>query len=169
MLHQQAWAFLIAFLTGITSAVIFDIYRVIRRLMGLRKIGTVMGDFFTLVVIALAAFGLLLMGNWAEMRLYVAVAIACGLTVYFRTASQWMQRSVYATIKALGWAVRTVIKGIILPFQLALKLVQIPLGILAWMSHLVLRISQYLVSFPQLAVFRWYSKLIGRFSPPPEP
>jgi len=169
LLQQQAWAFLTAMLTGIIAGILFDIYRVLRQLLGLRKIGTAVGDFISLISISLAAFSLLLLGNWGEMRLFVILAIAGGLIIYFKVASFWTQRAVYFTIKALGWGAKALLQCILIPCRIILRILRVPVQGLGWASHLTARILEYLLSFLQAPFCGWYRRVLNKFSHPPRP
>ncbi len=166
MLHQQAWAFFVSFFTGVSAGVVFDVYRELKKLWGLRRIGTALGDFLTPVLIGAAAFRLLLLGNWAEMRLYVLVAVVSGLTLYFMAASRWVRRVLNWVFRTAVWLVGIAVSGIIYPVKLILKLMLFPLYWLTWVGHLGIRIMEYLIGFPLTALTRFYRRLAGRINPP---
>ncbi len=166
MLQQQAWAFLVAFFSGVAAGVIFDVYRELRKLWGLGRFGTAVGDLLTPVLIGLVAFRLLLLGNWGEMRLYVLVAVVSGLIFYLRVVSRWVRRVLNRVFRTAVWLARATVRGVVYPVKLALRLLLFPLYWLTRAGHLGIRITEYLAGFPVTALIRFYRMLAGRINPP---
>ena len=167
MLQQQAWAFLAAFFSGVAAGIIFDVYRELRKLWGLGRFGTAVGDFLTPVLIGLAVFRLLLLGNWGEMRLYVVLAAASGSIFYFKVISRWVRKVLNWVFRSAVWLVRVTVRGVVYPVKLALRLLLFPLYWLTRAVHLGIRIMEYLAGFLVTALIRFYRRLAGRINPPP--
>ena len=168
MLRQQLWSFIVAFISGIAAGIIFDIYRVIRRIMGLRKIGTAIGDVFVWMLISITTFCLLVLGNWAEIRAYVLLAIISGLAIYLRIASRTIQGGVYYVFKKTVWAIRLFIKSLTIPCQIGVKIALFPLAWLRWLSLLVARVMEYLLTFPYIAIYQCYKHISKKIDQPPQ-
>jgi spore cortex biosynthesis protein YabQ len=165
LLRQQALAFLFSLSAGFAAGIIFDIYQVIRRLLGLRKVGTAIGDVLVWLVIAASAFILLIIGNWAELRLYVLLSMVIGLGLYLRLFSRWIQKAVFKFFLVLGWTIKTTIRIVIFPYNLALKLLTYPVAALKWLCLLLVRVVEYATSFPYLAI---QNVIRERRLPPPK-
>ncbi len=165
MLRQQALAFLFSLAAGFAAGAIFDIYQVVRRLLGLKKVGTAIGDVLAWLVIAACAFFLLVVGNWAEVRLYVFVSLAVGLAVHRKLCSKWVQTAVLNIFLALRWTIRTIIRAIVFPWYVLRKLLTYPVAAAKWILLLLLRIVEYAFSFPHLAI---QNVIKGRRQPPPQ-
>lgn len=100
-LANQAGVFLLTLITGIGLAVLFDVYRVIRRQLRLCTILTYIGDFIYWVIATCIAFGVLLAGNGGEVRLYVFIGLLSGALIYYQMLSRYVIKSI---IKMLGLA-----------------------------------------------------------------
>jgi len=86
-LDLQLYMFCVLVLAGIGLGLVFDLYRVFRGLT--RPKGYVVGleDLLFWLVVLVFLFGALIVGNWGELRLYVFVALALGLVLYWHLAS----------------------------------------------------------------------------------
>lgn len=164
MLYQQAWAFVVAFLAGVVTGLIFDIYRVIRKILGLRKIGTTIGDVLSWGSIAVIIFSLLVIGNWAELRLYIFVALGAGLGIYLQFASVRTRRVVYEILKLVGKLVAGLVFCILTPLRITRRLVSYLLIGSRRLSLLSARILEYLVTFPYLAGYLGYKNIRKSFN-----
>ena len=167
MLYQQAWSFVVAFLAGVVTGLIFDIYRVIRKILGLRKIGTTIGDVLSWGSIAVIIFSLLVIGNWAELRLYIFVALGAGLVIYLKFASVKTRRVVYQILKLVGKLVAGLVFCILTPLRITRRLVYYLLIGSRRLSLLSARILEYLIIFPYLAGYLGYKNIRKKFQPPP--
>ncbi|MDA8442570.1 MAG: spore cortex biosynthesis protein YabQ [Peptococcaceae bacterium] len=168
MLHQQAWSFAVAFMTGIVAGMIIDLYRVGCTLLKLRKIGLTIGDILTWLVISAVAFGLLLVGNWAEIRLYVVVGLVIGLMLYLRLASQTFRGVVFRAVNTIRWLIIGTLRTLIKPIKILLWLMQFPLRVLRGFIFLTMRQLEYVWSFPQIALHRFCRNIKSKINPPPQ-
>lgn len=168
MLEQQSWSFLVAVFSGIAAGIVFDTYQVGRRLMRLRKWTTFVSDILTSMLISVLVFGLLILGNWAELRVYVIVGVAIGFLSYVKVASKQTQKLVLVTIRAIQWTLHVLVKLIVIPFTVLVRLLGYPAAWAKQLTRLLIRISEYLLSFPQLAISRFYQRLVAKINHPPQ-
>lgn len=166
LLQQQVWSFTVAFLTGVATGVILDVYRVIRSLAGLRKVGTAIGDVFTWIAAACAAFALLLTGNWAEIRLYITLALVGGLTFYVQILSRIFCRGFRASLITGNNLLHSLIRAIVFPFKLIIKLLFVPFSWTKYLLHLLWRIFEYGAGFPGNIVYTFYRRFMSKPPPP---
>lgn len=100
-LAKQAGIFLLTLVTGMGLAVLFDVYRVIRKQCRFRTVLTYMGDFIYWVIATCIAFGMLLAGNGGEIRLYIFIGLLSGAVIYYQILSRYVIKSI---MKMLGIA-----------------------------------------------------------------
>ncbi|MDN5344258.1 MAG: hypothetical protein PWQ18_369 [Clostridia bacterium] len=74
---------------------IFDCYRVGRYLGRPGVVATYIGDISFWVLFTALAFTLLMLINWGEVRVYVFLALALGVTLYTCFLSRGVRRGLY--------------------------------------------------------------------------
>ncbi len=97
----QLAIFLRLVVSGAILGFLFDLYRVLRALFRPRRAGPALDLLFWLLVTPVA-FALLLVSNWAQLRLYVPLALAAGLYLYFQFLSAAVLRAGLALRLALA-------------------------------------------------------------------
>lgn len=108
-LTDQFYAFLITVLIGLIAGFCYDFYRVTRSKFGLRKAGTYLGDIIFWLVLTALVFGLLLAGNWGEVRLYVFIGLVLGALIY----AKFLSRPGIAVINGLFHILKMLLLGLI--------------------------------------------------------
>jgi spore cortex biosynthesis protein YabQ len=91
-LVDQIYSFTVTLFIGLTAGFCYDYYRVLKATLGLRKIGTHLGDLFFWLITTVVVFVLLLLLNSGEMRFYVLVGLGLGALVYFIFLSRTVTR-----------------------------------------------------------------------------
>ncbi|SHF39020.1 spore cortex biosynthesis protein YabQ [Desulforamulus putei] len=145
-LMDQFYYFALTIIIGMVAGFCYDLYRVTRGTLRLRRIGTALGDLLFWFVLTGVVFVLLLLGNWGEVRLYVLLGLALGAVIYLsvfsrRTTSmiRWTFRALHQLwvwfIKSLSFAWRM----LCLPFRGVYLLVALPLGFVAGVTGKVLK------------------------------
>lgn len=145
-LMDQFYYFALTIVIGIIAGFCYDIYKVTRGTLRLRRIGTALGDVLFWLVLTAVVFILLLLGNWGEVRLYVLLGLALGAVLYLnlfsrRTTSilQWTFRALHQLgiwfLKVLSFTWRMVC----LPFRGVYLLIALPLGFLVSVTGKILR------------------------------
>ena len=84
----QAATFLVTVATGFALGIFYDVFRIIRRILRVKFIGTAIFDFLFWVVCVVALFLVLLVVNFAEIRFFVFLGMFLGLVLHFVTLSQ---------------------------------------------------------------------------------
>ena len=90
-IYEQFVAFSVTIGIGFLAGILFDFYRVIRGLWKPRQLGTFLGDLIFWVIMTVLVFTLLLIGNWADLRIYVFLGIFLGLYFYINKFSKKVQ------------------------------------------------------------------------------
>jgi spore cortex biosynthesis protein YabQ len=101
-LANQAGIFVLTLATGIGLAILFDVYRVVRKECRFRAILTYIGDFLYWILATCIVFGMLLAGNGGEIRLYIFIGLISGAAIYYQMLSRYVIKSI---MKMLGIAV----------------------------------------------------------------
>jgi spore cortex biosynthesis protein YabQ len=88
MPQEQFQAFLLMIGAGMAAGLCYDLYRVTRSSLGLRRLGSSIGDILFWFLMTPFVFAMLLYGNWGELRLYVLLGLGCGLALYLKLGSR---------------------------------------------------------------------------------
>ncbi len=137
-LLDQFYYFAFTVLIGVVAGFCYDLYRVTRGTLKLRKIGTALGDILFWVVLTGVVFTLLLMGNWGEVRLYVFLGLTLGAVLYLNVLSRSTTSLLQLTFKTVHRLWKLFIKllssiwwVLCLPFRFLYLAVAVPLGFVA--------------------------------------
>ncbi len=84
VLWGQLKAFILTLMLGIVSGGIFHYYQLIIRKTRVGRYWLYLIDFFLWMILLMVVFAFLLLINRAEIRLYVLLALACGILIYLR-------------------------------------------------------------------------------------
>lgn len=177
MPQDQFYTFL--FMVGIGLVVGFcsDFYRVTRLILGLRRMGSSIGDLLFWLLLTPMVFGMLLFGNWGEFRLYVILGLGCGLLLYFKLISPIMVSALqkfYKILKKLWFWFMSLLAAIwrviTLPARMVVLVLGLPVqagtkvGIMLWQPvarHVTPGIKTrwvHLCSLPGRVAARWGGK-----------
>ncbi|RKO67871.1 spore cortex biosynthesis protein YabQ [Desulfofundulus salinus] len=110
-LAEQLNAFLLTLLIGLMSGFAYDLYRVLREMLRLRKTGTFVGDLLFWMFLLVLVFALLLVGNNGEVRFYVLLGLALGAGIYLIFFSLSARRLIYRTIFFLYRTIQIMVAG----------------------------------------------------------
>jgi spore cortex biosynthesis protein YabQ len=101
MVQEQVIAFILTAGVGFLGAFLFDFYRVLQRLLSLKKAGIFLGDLVFCLFLTAFVFGLLLLVNYGEVRFYVLLGMALGGAAYFRFFGRIGYNTVLLIFRAL--------------------------------------------------------------------
>ena len=87
-LGGHAFVFLFMCLSGFVVGVFYDIFRVFRRMLNVGFAATAFWDLLFWFMSIIIFFYLLLYINFGELRMFIFLGIALGLTLYFITLSR---------------------------------------------------------------------------------
>jgi len=150
MALEQVTTFALSIAVGLLGGFFYDLYRVIRGLLRLKKTGTFVGDIFFFLVLTVVMFIIFMFINYAEVRFYVILGTLLGTLLYFR----FLTRIGYQAI----WRF----------FLLVKKTGSLLFGLLKKLFFVVtypLRILFLTISYPVIFLgkgFRRMKKLLGR-------
>ncbi len=134
-LADQLNAFLLTMIIGLVSGLTYDLYRVLRELLRLRKTGTFVGDLLFWMFLLVLVFALLLVGNNGEVRFYVLLGLALGAAIHLVFFSSSARRLIYRTIYFLFRTTQIIAAGALVlwriltfPFRVLFFLVTWPVA-----------------------------------------
>lgn len=134
-LLDQFYYFALTILIGAISGFCYDLYKVTRGTLRLRRIGTALGDVLFWVILTAVVFILLLAGNWGEVRLYVLIGLTIGAVLYLNLLSRHATLLLQFTFKLINRICKAIIdmfkfiwKVFCLPFKIIFLAVAIPLS-----------------------------------------
>lgn len=154
-LQDQFYYFVLTITIGMVAGLCYDLYKVTRGTLGLRKIGTALGDVLFWLILTGVVFVLLLLGNWGEVRLYVFLGLALGAVCYLNIFSrrttvliQWLFKTTLQIWVGLLKTISFIWRIICLPFKGLYLLVTVPvifvsriLGkVLSWVKRIITRV-----------------------------
>lgn len=129
----QIESFLITVLCGIIIGLLFDGYRILRGILNPRTFVTDIGDLIFWALSTLVVYTTLLFTNWGEVRLYVFIGLAIGLTVHIKLFSRPVTSALVATLRYCGMGYRCFAKYFrVLVWQPALKLIALLASPFLW-------------------------------------
>jgi len=121
----------------------FDLYRILRRRMGLNRILTLLGDLFFSLVSAAVIIFYAYKANYLEFRFYLFGGSLLGLLLYLRYLSP--------IIKKIYGMILNIISGV---FSFIRKIINSVFGI-------IIDFVTYLMSYPY-RLLRWFALLVFR-------
>ena len=160
---DQITAFLLLVLLGNLVGIIFDCYRFFRRILKLKRRGTNCGDALFWLVVTVFAYVFLLKSTWGEVRLYVFLGIALGVSVYLRFFSSYTRAFLevaHLTVKMLG---KMVILIILPPLKLVFRIMTLPFSVAASFLAIFIKGGKRLLNKISIAL----KQIFRRKRPPP--
>ena len=97
----QAAAFVASAAIGVVLGVIFDLFRVLRRLFRHKGVATAVQDAFFWIIGTLLTFTLFLRLNDGEMRGYLFLGLLLGAVIYFLTVSRHLTAFLLCILRAM--------------------------------------------------------------------
>lgn len=108
--EMQFSAFTVVFFAGMTLGLLYDFYRLFRK--GLKLAGTLdwLFDALFWTMATPSLMFLIFFSNWGEMRIYILLAIALGVTFYFKVLSETMRGLLRLIAKGIAGLIRGVFR-----------------------------------------------------------
>jgi spore cortex biosynthesis protein YabQ len=130
-LAGQAKTFAIVLAVGSLLGLIFDTYRVLRRIHKPHGITTLIADLFYWIIATIIMGIALLYSNGGEMRLYVIIALLAGAAAYFQLLSRFAIRAMiqlaHALLAGFQWTKIALYYAIVKPLSYPVRLILWPL------------------------------------------
>ncbi len=168
-----AWTLAIGMLAGLC----YEIYRVTRDVLRLKKAGTIFGDIIFWIFLTFLSFFLLLKANNGQLRLYVFIGLLLGAAVFLRFLGDPAYRLVRWNIYLAGrllylmaFIVCHIWRMVILPFRIFIMALVFPLRLLSGLfggaGGLAGGMAGRRVNAVRLKIAGWSQKILKKFVPP---
>lgn len=148
-LQAQLVSFLITVIAGMAAGLLYDLYILLRRTIRPKRWVTDLGDLLFWLLAIGTVYGILLIFNWGEVRLYVFIGLVVGAVLYYNLLSKVFVMVITKVVQGIATFVTYLWMAITFPFQLAKRIILIPLGIigilLSKITKLVKKIAWFLV------------------------
>lgn len=122
----QVGIFVLCFIAGVVVALLFDMFRVSRRVVRTSTVATYIEDLLFWIISALFLFALSLKFNDGEIRWYMFLGLGFGAVVYFGTLSKIVVECIVIMINFLKKLTLAVLKILLFPFKIILRLLNKP-------------------------------------------
>jgi len=135
---EQANTFLIAVLSGIVIGIFYDIFRIIRKIIPHPNWLVQLEDLIYWIIVSAFMFLVLFTNNYGEIRGFALLGAFLGNILYFFTLSIIVMKFSDWIIYWLKKTVTALIKMILIPLKLVLRIFYYPLK---WISYPVKRFT----------------------------
>ncbi len=130
-IEVQFQALIAMTLFGFAMGIVFDIYREVKTIFKLRPMTTNFWDLIVWLVFLVAAYGVLLYINYGQVRLFIFMAIALGLVIYFRFFSKIVQKPIHIFLFIILKVLAVIWKVLRIPFALVLRILMLPANLVS--------------------------------------
>ncbi|MDX9871998.1 MAG: spore cortex biosynthesis protein YabQ [Clostridia bacterium] len=169
---EQITVFIMLVILGLAIGLIYDFYRVLRRVHGLKKKGTNIGDAFFWLVVTVCTYIFLLKILWGEVRFYVFISMAIGFILYIKVGSPFIFRKLFYLYNFIIKMIKTTIRLVVIPFKILYNLIAIPVRFSAGVLNSALdagaKTQKHLQGQVKKQVQTRVEKVKKRFKKPPQ-
>ncbi|MDD3765867.1 MAG: spore cortex biosynthesis protein YabQ [Eubacteriales bacterium] len=124
---NQLFIFGVCVLCGVAVGLLYDFFRIIRRLFKTRQTVAATQDLLFWILVCVVFFAISLNINSGEMRLYQFLGAAIGATAYFLTISKFVVRACVVLIRFAARVIIKIISLLLMPVIWFYKLIKRPL------------------------------------------
>lgn len=124
MILNQATLFLIFMANGAIIGLLFDIFRILRRSFKTSDLITYVEDIIFWILTGIIILYSIFVFNNGEIRLYMFLAIAVGVTLYMLILSSHIIKINVAVITFCKRIIKKILGIIMIPFKLIFKLIK---------------------------------------------
>lgn len=130
-IEVQFQALIAMTLFGFAMGICFDIYRELRGILRLKPRATNVGDLVVWLIFLVAAYMVLLYTNYGQVRLFIFMAIALGLLIYFRLFSRFLRKPIHMILLAILKVLSLIWKVLRIPLALVLRVLMLPANLIS--------------------------------------
>lgn len=124
---SQAYIFFCSIIGGVVIALIYDVFRILRKTVRTGNLLTYIEDILFWVIVAVVMFATVYYSNEGELRSYIFLGAFIGVILYAMLLSKAVMNSSLFIIKIVTTIVKTIWKVVSFPFKLIIRLLAIPL------------------------------------------
>ncbi len=122
MIINQAYLFFIFIVNGVIIGILFDFFRILRKSFKTRDIVTYFEDLLFWILTGFSILYFIFVFNNGEIRLFMFVGIAVGLTIYILLFSSLFIKINVTIIMFFKNIIRKIISFVLIPFKFIKKL-----------------------------------------------
>lgn len=123
---SQAYIFLYTVVCGMAIALVYDIFRILRKAVKTGSFATYIQDLLYWLIAAVIMLFTVYYSNDGELRVFLFVGAFLGVVLYSLLLSGIVMGSALLIIKITVSAVKTILRVISCPFKMALRMLAIP-------------------------------------------
>ncbi|MBE6013546.1 spore cortex biosynthesis protein YabQ [Anaeropeptidivorans aminofermentans] len=122
----QLRLFLLMIITGFVIGFVYDILRIIRRIIKHGKFIANIQDIIYWVIVTIFVFYIIFTYNNGEIRFYSILGVFLGMIFYFLLVSPLVLKIAMTVIDFLAKVIKTAVKIILFPLKVIVKILKIP-------------------------------------------
>lgn len=157
-LADQVSVFILTVAIGMLAGFCFDVYRVVRNLFRLRRVGTFLGDIFFWLAFTGLSFYILLLGNAGEVRFYVFIGLSVGALIYLQVLGKYT----YPVVEWVFYLIRRIVQLFFATLSFIWKVVTFPFKILFVVILFPLRLLTRGLGYVKKGLGKIGGRLIGQ-------
>jgi len=133
---DQARFFLWTMILGAISGAVYDIFRIVRRIIRHPDFLTQIEDLLYWLLISILIFYFILHRNSGEVRIYAIIGVFAGMCLYFATLSRLFIKASVFIIEIIKKILIATVHILLMPFRLIIRLLSFPARLLGrWSSR----------------------------------
>ena len=129
-MSSQAILFLLTVVVGMFIGFIYDIFRIIRKVIKHKDFFIFIEDTVYWLIVSFVMFYFMLSQNNGEIRFFAIMGAFIGMILYFYTISIWVMKVSMTIINIIKKIFNTIFKIIMFPVKIVIKIIKVPLRIL---------------------------------------
>lgn len=129
-MSSQVTLFLLTVVLGMFIGFIFDIFRIIRKIIKHRDFFIFVEDTLYWLIVSFIMFYFMLNKNNGEIRFFSIIGVFIGMILYFCTISNLVINVSLIVINAIKKILIVMFKIIMFPIKIIYKIIKIPLNVL---------------------------------------
>ena len=122
----QGTFFLSAILVGAIIGLLYDLFRVFRKIVKHGLVAVQIEDILFWLAAITIMFYFVFKQNDGEVRLFSLIGTFCGVLVYFFTISKWVKRILFTLATVMIRVIRTALGMLLFPIGFLIKLLAVP-------------------------------------------
>ena len=123
---NQAYVFLCSIVGGMAIALVYDIFRIFRKAVKTGRLITYAQDLLYWFIVAIIMFMTIYYSNDGEIRVYLFIGAALGVTLYTLLFSRMIMSSSLFIIRMTAKIIKTMVFILTYPVRLILRVLKIP-------------------------------------------
>jgi len=126
-IHEQTMLFLSTILAGVGMAVIYDMFRIFRKMVKHSNTLVYLEDAAYWIIVSILMFYFMLSQNYGEIRIFTIIGAAIGAVLYIATLSPFIIKFSVIIIDFIIRIIATAVKIILAPIKLLVKIISLPI------------------------------------------